>query len=83
MQLPPDFNILDIQLSDINGLEVFKIISNHPLGKAIPIIALRSYVMSGDKKRLLAAGCTAYIEMPIDPMLVVGQIQQALNGDGV
>jgi|GEM_PF-4001804 len=39
--------------------------------------------MSSDKKRLLAAGCTAYIEMPIDPMLVVGQIQQALNGDGV
>jgi two-component system, cell cycle response regulator DivK len=83
LTIPPDFIILDIQLPDINGLEVLKRIRNHPVGKAIPIIAMTSYAMSGDKERLLAAGCTAYIEKPIDPMLVVGQIQQALNGDGV
>jgi two-component system cell cycle response regulator DivK len=83
LTIPPDFIILDIQLPDINGLEVLKRIRNHPVGKSIPIIAMTSYAMSGDKERLLAAGCTAYIEKPIDPMLVVGQIQQALNGDGV
>jgi two-component system cell cycle response regulator DivK len=82
LTIPPDFIILDIQLPDINGLEVLKRIRNHPVGKSIPIIAMTSYAMSGDKERLLAAGCTAYIEKPIDPMLVVGQIQQALNGDG-
>jgi AmiR/NasT family two-component response regulator len=30
----------------------------------------------------LAAGCTAYIEKPIDPMLVIGQIQQVLSKQG-
>jgi two-component system, cell cycle response regulator DivK len=79
LTIPPDFIILDIQLPDINGLEVLKRIRKHPVGQAIPIIAMTSYAMSGDKEKLLAAGCTAYIEKPIDPMLVVGQIQQALD----
>ncbi|MGQ0443163.1 MAG: response regulator [Methylophilaceae bacterium] len=81
LTIPPDFVILDIQLPDINGLEVLKRIRAHPVGKAIPIIAMTSYAMSGDKEKLMAAGCTGYIEKPIDPMLVIGQIQQVLGGE--
>lgn len=77
--IPPDFVILDIQLPDINGLEVLKRIRAHPIGKDIPIIAMTSYAMSGDKEKLLAAGCTAYIEKPIDPLLVIGQIEKAIG----
>ena len=82
LSIPPDFVILDIQLPDINGLEVLKRIRAHPIGKDIPIIAMTSYAMSGDKEKLLASGCTAYIEKPIDPMLVIGQIQEALGEEG-
>ena len=78
LSIPPDFVILDIQLPDINGLEVLKRIRASKVGKDIPIIAM-TYAMSGDKEKLLAAGCTAYIEKPIDPMLVIGQIQEALS----
>ena len=74
---PPDFIILDIQLPDINGLEVLKRIRSR--NKTIPIIAMTSYAMSGDKERLLAAGCTAYIEKPIDPSVVIKQIQQVIE----
>jgi len=77
--IPPDFVILDIQLPDINGLEVLKRIREHPVSKDIPVIAMTSYAMSGDKERLMAAGCTAYIEKPIDPMLVIGQIEQVIG----
>ncbi len=79
LTIPPDFIILDIQLPDINGLEVLKRIRAHPVGRDIPIIAMTSYAMSGDRERLLAAGCTSYIEKPIDPMLVIQQIEQAIN----
>ena len=79
LSIPPDFVILDIQLPDINGLEVLKRIRASNVGKTIPIIAMTSYAMSGDKEKLLAAGCTAYIEKPIDPMLVIGQIQEVLS----
>lgn len=79
LAIPPDFIILDIQLPDINGLEVLKRIRAHPVGRDIPIIAMTSYAMSGDRERLLVAGCTSYIEKPIDPMLVIQQIEQAIN----
>ena len=79
LSIPPDFVILDIQLPDINGLEVLKRIRASKIGKDIPIIAMTSYAMSGDREKLLAAGCTSYIEKPIDPMLVIGQIEQAIG----
>jgi CheY-like chemotaxis protein len=83
LSIPPDFVILDIQLPDINGLEVLKRIRANPIGKNIPVIAMTSYAMSGDKEKLLAAGCNAYIEKPIDPMTVIGQIQEAIARSGL
>jgi len=79
LSIPPDFVILDIQLPDINGLEVLKRIRASAIGKDIPVIAMTSYAMSGDKEKLLAAGCTAYIEKPIDPLTVINQIQEAIG----
>jgi CheY-like chemotaxis protein len=79
LTIPPDFIILDIQLPDINGLEVLKRIRAHPVGAVVPIIAMTSYAMAGDREKLLGEGCTAYIEKPIDPARVVAQIEQALG----
>lgn len=79
LSIPPDFVILDIQLPDINGLEVLKRIWASKIGKDIPIIAMTSYAMSGDREKLIAAGCTSNIEKPIDPMLVIGQTEQAIQ----
>ncbi len=79
LTIPPDFIILDIQLPDINGLEVLKRIRAHPVGAVVPIIAMTSYAMAGDREKLLGEGCTAYIEKPIDPASVVAQIEEALG----
>ena len=83
LSIPPDFVILDIQLPDINRLEVLKRIRASQVGKDIPIIAKTSYAMSGDKEKLLAAGCTAYIEKPIDPMLVIRQLLEVLVKENI
>lgn len=72
----PDFIILDIQLPDMSGIEVLKQIRNSEIGASIPIIAMTSYAMSGDKEKLLASGCNGYIEKPIDPERVISQIRQ-------
>jgi two-component system, cell cycle response regulator DivK len=74
----PDFIILDIQLSDINGLEVLKMIRASKADGTIPIIAMTSFAMSGDREKLLAAGCNGYIEKPIDPEKVMEQIRTVL-----
>ncbi|MDQ6965805.1 MAG: response regulator [Mariprofundaceae bacterium] len=75
----PDFIILDIQLPDINGLEVARRIRASPVDGTIPIIAMTSYAMLGDREELLAAGCDGYIEKPIDVRLVMQQIRAVID----
>jgi len=80
LQERPDFIILDIQLPDIMGTDVLKMIRSSEIGDSIPIIAMTSYAMAGDRERLLAAGCDGYIEKPIDPATVMTQIEKVLGG---
>jgi two-component system cell cycle response regulator DivK len=75
----PDFILLDIQLPDMDGIEVLKAIRASEADGDIPIIAVTSYAMSGDRERLLAAGCNGYIEKPIDPATVMGEIKKILE----
>ena len=58
----PNFIILDIQLPDMNGIEVLKKIRESKSNGDIPIIAMTSFAMSGDRDMFLAAGCNGYIE---------------------
>jgi CheY-like chemotaxis protein len=75
----PDFIILDIQLPDISGFEVLPLLRSSVLDPNVPIIAMTSYAMSGDRERLLNAGCTGYIEKPIDPETVVEEIRKIIG----
>jgi len=74
----PDLIIMDIQLPGIDGLEATKRIRESESDGEIPIIALTSYAMAGDKKRALKAGCTGYIEKPINPDTFLGEIKKYL-----
>ena len=77
----PDLLICDIQLPDIDGKETLIRIKQNEETKHIPSIAMTSYAMAGDREKLLAAGFTAYIEKPIDPERVIGQIQEVVDGE--
>lgn len=77
----PDFVILDIQLPDIDGYEVLDRLRANDVTKKIPVIAMTSYAMAGDRERLLKAGCNGYVEKPIDPGNVMDKIKEALGGD--
>ncbi len=59
-----DLILVDIELPGIDGVEVTKIIKNK--NKEIPVIALTSYAMKGDKERFLAAGFDEYMSKPLD-----------------
>jgi len=79
LEQQPDFIILDIQLPDISGYEVLDKIRDCDKTRTIPVIAMTSYAMAGDRERLLSAGCDGYVEKPIDPALVFDQIRQAIG----
>jgi len=74
----PDLIIMDIQLPGIDGLEATRKIRESEADDTIPIIALTSYAMTGDRERALKAGCTGYIEKPINPDTFISEIKKYL-----
>ncbi len=79
LQEKPFFILMDINLPGMDGLETTKRIRASEANGNIPIIAITSYAMSGDRERILAAGCNGYIEKPIDPITIVEQIHKLLG----
>ena len=62
----PDLILLDIQLPDVSGLEVTRLLKADERTKDIPIIAVTAFAMGGDRERVLASGCDDYVSKPID-----------------
>jgi two-component system, cell cycle response regulator DivK len=77
----PQAILLDIQLPEMDGYAVAEELKKHGEMGNIPIIAVTSYAMVGDRERILAAGATGYIEKPIDPETFVRDIIQYLSQD--
>ncbi len=78
----PALILLDIQLPGMDGYTVAKRLRASRDLKAIPIIAVTSYAMVGDRERALEAGCTGYIEKPINPETFLAQIERHLETGG-
>ena len=74
----PDLIIMDIDLPDIDGLEATKRIKESEEAGNIPIVAFTSYAMSGDRGKALNAGCTGYLEKPINPETFMADIEKHL-----
>ena len=78
--LLPNLILLDIQLPTMDGYAVARALrQNHSL-REIPIVAVTSYAMPGDREKALEAGCTGYIEKPINPETFVTEVELALSG---
>lgn len=78
LRRPPRAILLDIQLPEMDGYAVAEALKRHPELADVPIIAVTSYAMVGDRERILAAGATGYIEKPIDPDTFVEEIRRYL-----
>lgn len=78
----PFFIIMDINLPGIDGLEATRRIRSSKADGTIPIIAITSFAMYGDRGKVLEAGCTAYFEKPIDPLTIVEKIHAAIGVTG-
>src|SRR5918998_5070006 len=61
----PDLIIMDIQLPEISGLEVTRIIKQDENLRDIPVIAVTAFAMKGDEERIRQGGCEGYLSKPI------------------
>lgn len=77
-QLNLDLILLDIQLPGMDGYAVAQALRQNPKLENVPIVAVTSYAMVGDREQALAAGCTGYIEKPINPDTFMDQVESYL-----
>ena len=72
----PDLILLDIGLPGLSGLDAARAIR---ATMTVPIIAVSSHVMRGDRERALAAGCDEFVAKPIDDVELVALVRRYLD----
>jgi two-component system cell cycle response regulator DivK len=75
----PALILLDIQLPTMDGYAVARALRETEALQETPIIAVTSYAMAGDREKALAAGCTGYIEKPINPETFIAEMARVLS----
>jgi two-component system, cell cycle response regulator DivK len=61
----PDVILMDIRLPDMEGTTAFRNLRNEPRTARIPVVAVTSFAMKGDRERFLEEGFDGYLEKPI------------------
>ena len=74
----PALILLDIQLPVMDGYAVAQALRGNSELSDVPIVAVTSYAMAGDRERILAIGCAGYIEKPINPKTFMADVEQYL-----
>lgn len=72
----PDLVLMDIRIPEIDGYEATRRIKADPVTAAIPVIAVTSYAMSGDRKKSMDAGCNDYITKPYLPPDLIAMVRK-------
>jgi PAS domain S-box-containing protein len=82
---PFDLVLMDVQMPVMDGVEATQSIRRGLAGdgvKNIPIIAMTSYAMDGDREKFLNAGMNAYVSKPVDIKDLMGAISEMLRREG-
>jgi two-component system cell cycle response regulator DivK len=74
----PDLILMDIQLPVLDGYEATRQIKADPALRAIPIVVVTSYALSGDEAKARDAGCDGYVPKPYSPRQLLTKIRQYL-----
>ena len=61
----PDLILMDIQLPEISGLEITKMLKADDDLCDIPVVAVTAFAMKGDEQEIRNGGCDGYIAKPI------------------
>lgn len=75
----PDLILMDIQLPEVSGLDITRMIKAEDDLKDIPIIAVTAFAMKGDEDKIRECGCNGYISKPISIGSFIETIQSHLG----
>lgn len=74
----PDLILMDVQLPDMDGMAVVRVLRENDITKDTTILALTACAMKGDKERILQTGCDGYISKPIDVQGFIDTVRKFL-----
>ena len=75
----PSLVLMDIQMPAMDGIEATRQIKADASIRDIPVVALTSSAMKGDKEAILAAGCDEYMSKPIDIHCLLKLIEEFVS----
>lgn len=81
MEHKPDLIIMDIQLPEISGLEITKLLKEEDELKNIPVIAVTAFAMKGDEQKIRDGGCEDYVSKPISVSNFIQTVKHHLGED--
>jgi two-component system cell cycle response regulator DivK len=76
----PDVILMDIRLPDLDGTEAARRLKADDRTAAIPVVALTSFAMRGDREWFLSAGFDGYLEKPISVREFPAQVRAFCRG---
>jgi len=79
-ELEVDLVLLDIQIPKIDGTEVARRLKSDAATKSIPVVALTSFAMEADRRRILDAGCDGYVTKPFETRSLATEVRRYLDG---
>ena len=77
-----DAVLMDVQMPEMDGIEVTRIVRNELDMQKLPIIALTAHTMSGDRDRCLDAGMNDYIPKPLDRTTLFKTLKKNIESKG-
>jgi two-component system cell cycle response regulator DivK len=75
----PDLIVMDMMLPVIDGWQATRRLKQSETTRAIPVIALTSHAMSGDRERAIDAGCDDYDTKPVELDRLLTKIEALLK----
>jgi len=77
----PDLVLMDMSLPLVDGWEATRRLKAAPETRAVPIIALTSHAMVGDRDKAIEAGCDDYDTKPIELPRLLEKINRLIGKD--
>ena len=74
----PDLVLMDMSVPVLDGWEAARRLKAVPETRAIPIIALTSHAMVGDREKAIEAGCDDYDTKPVEFQRLLEKIETIL-----
>lgn len=77
----PELILMDLNLPIVDGWEATRRLKANSETQEIPVIAISSHAMAGDRETALKAGCDDYDTKPIDFPRLLGKIKALLPAE--